>query len=93
MRPFAGEVGPDFVLMDDIACSHSAPVVAEYIEQETIQHIDWPARSADISPIEYVWDSLQRRITEKMCNLRQRRLWKTRWWKKAVGFPSLKSGS
>ena len=45
VRPFAGAVGLDFTLMDDNARPHRARVVTEYLEQEGITRMDWPARS------------------------------------------------
>ena len=65
VRPYAGAVGEDFVVMDDNARPHRAYVVTEYLEREGIERMDWPARSADINPIEHVWDILQRRISAR----------------------------
>ena len=58
VRPYAGAVGEDFVLMDDNARPHRAHVVTEYLEREGIERMDWPARSADNNPIEIVYDIL-----------------------------------
>ena len=59
VRPYAGAIGPQFILMDDNARPHRARVVEEYLQQETIVRMDWPACSPDLSPIEYVWNMLQ----------------------------------
>jgi len=45
--------------MDDNAIAHRARIVQEYLQRETIERIDWPARSPDVNPIEHVWDMLQ----------------------------------
>ena len=62
VRPFAGAVGPEFVLMDDNTRPYRARVVNVYLEQESIERIEWPAYSPDLNPIEYAWDIIQRRV-------------------------------
>ena len=46
VRPFAGAVGDNFVLMDDNALLHRARVVNDYLEDEGIERLDWPSRSS-----------------------------------------------
>ena len=54
MRPYAGAIGPDFLLMDDNATVHRARIVQEYLQKERIERMDWPARSPDLNPIHCV---------------------------------------
>jgi len=63
VRPYAGATGPDFILMDDNARPHRVRVVEQYLQAETIDRMDWPARSPDISPIEHAWDLLQAAVS------------------------------
>jgi transposase len=48
--------------MDDNARPHCARVVYEYLQQETIERMEWPAKSYNLNSIEHAWDILQRRI-------------------------------
>ena len=57
--PYAGAVGEKFILMDDNACAHRARITDQYLEQATIVHMEWLARSPDLNPIEHAWDMLQ----------------------------------
>jgi transposase len=65
VRRYAGAVGPEFILMDDNARPHRAIVVEQYLQQERIVHMDWPARSPGMNPIEYVWNMLQVAISRQ----------------------------
>ena len=61
VRPYAGAIGPNFILMDDNARPHRAIVVNDYLEAESIERMEWPAKSPDCNPIEhcvgYAWPS------------------------------------
>jgi hypothetical protein len=65
VRPYPGAIGDDFILMDDNARPHRARIVNEYIQQETIERMDWPANSPDLNLIEHAWDILQCRISNR----------------------------
>ena len=53
VRPYAGAVGENFILMDDNACAHRARITNQYLEQATVVRMEWPARSPDLNPIEH----------------------------------------
>ena len=59
IRPDAVAIGPQFILMDDNARPHRPRVVEEYLQQEIIVCMDWPACSPDLNPIKHVWAMLQ----------------------------------
>ena len=65
IRPYAGAIGADCILMDDNARPHRAHVTSQYLEDAIIVRMDWPARSLDINPIEYAWDLLQKAISAR----------------------------
>jgi len=51
--------------MDDNARPHRARVVEQYLQDETTDHMDWPARSPDINPIEHAWDLPQPAVSAR----------------------------
>ena len=63
VRPYAGAIGPDFILMADNASAHRARITNRCLEQAAIVRLDWPARSPDLNPIEHAWDMLQKAIS------------------------------
>ena len=65
VRPSAGAIEPQFIFMDDNARPHCARVVEEYLQQETIVRMDWPACSPDLKTIEHVWNMLQAAILRR----------------------------
>ena len=54
VRPYAADIGNDFVLMIDNARHHRAVHVEDYFESEVLERIEWPAQSPELSPIEHV---------------------------------------
>ncbi|MCJ8746846.1 hypothetical protein PDJAM_G00146480 [Pangasius djambal] len=62
VRPYAGAVGPGFLLVHDNAQPHVARVCRQFLEDEGIDTIEWPQRSPDLNPIEHLWDIMFRSI-------------------------------
>ena len=52
-------------MMNDNARPHRARAVDQYLEQEDIERMDWPAKAPDFNPIEHALDMLQRRISAR----------------------------
>ena len=65
VRPYAGAVGENFILMDDNARAQRARITDQYLEQATIVRMEWPARSPDLNPIEHAWDMLQTAVSSR----------------------------
>ena len=65
VRPYAGAVGENFILMDDNVRAHRARITDQYLEQATIVRMEWPARSPDLNPIEHAWDMLQTAVSSR----------------------------
>ncbi|KAL0193070.1 hypothetical protein M9458_011366, partial [Cirrhinus mrigala] len=65
VRPYAGVVGPGFLLMQDNARPHVAGVCQQFLQDEGIDAMDWPAHSPDLNPIEHIWDIMSRSIHQR----------------------------
>ncbi|ROL53436.1 Transposable element Tcb1 transposase [Anabarilius grahami] len=52
------------MLQHDNALPHVARICTQFLETENIPVLAWPAYSPDMSPIEHVWDALDRRIRQ-----------------------------
>ena len=74
-RPYAGTIGRHFVIMDDNARLHRARVVEDYLQQETIVRMDWPACSPDLNPIEHVCNMLEGAISRRRSSQQLSRNW------------------
>ena len=66
VRPYAGAVRENFILMDDKPRAHRARITDQYLEQATIVRMEWPARSPDLNPIEHAWDMLQTAVSDRL---------------------------
>ena len=56
-------------MVDDNARQHRAGVVDDFLSTESIERMDWPAKSPDLNPIENVWALIKRKVAER-ANLR-----------------------
>ena len=62
MSPCIGAIGDAFLLQDDNAKPRRVRIIHDYLQQETIMRMEWPARSPDLNPIEHVWGALGNRL-------------------------------
>ncbi|GFV89519.1 transposable element Tcb2 transposase [Trichonephila clavipes] len=60
--PYAAAIGDDFILMDDNCRPYRANLVEDFLFEEGIARMEWPACSPDMNPIEHVWDAIGRRV-------------------------------
>jgi len=65
VRPYAGAVGPGFILVHDNAHPHVVRICRQFLEDEGIDTIEWPPRSPDLNPIEHLWDIMFRSIRHR----------------------------
>ncbi len=54
------------MLQHDNARPHVARICTQFLKAENIPVLAWPTYSPDMSPIEHVWDALDRRIRQRV---------------------------
>lgn len=65
VRPYAGGMGPGFLLVHDNAWPHVARVCKQFLDDEGIYAIEWPSHSPDLNPVENLRDVMYRSIQSR----------------------------
>ncbi|GFU58652.1 transposable element Tcb2 transposase [Trichonephila clavipes] len=89
--PYVAAIGDDFTLMEDNCRPYRANggcyamlSMEDFLFEEGILRMEWPACSPDINPIEHVWDALGRRVAGPQLS----KNWKELFWKSGTEYPN-----
>ncbi|GFU80588.1 transposable element Tcb2 transposase [Trichonephila clavipes] len=85
--PYAAAIGDDFILMGNNCRPHRANLVEDFLFEEGIVRMEWPACSPDMNPIEHVWDALGRRVAGRHPPKLSKN-WKELFWKSGTEYPN-----
>ncbi|GFT54589.1 transposable element Tcb2 transposase [Trichonephila clavipes] len=88
--PYAAAIGDDFILMDDNCRPHRANLVEDFLFEQGIVRMEWPACSPDMNPIKHVWDALGRRVSgcQPPPPHKLSKNWKELFWKSGTEYPN-----
>ena len=53
------------IFQQDNARPHTARLTTQYLQANNVDAMEWPSKFPDLSPIEQVWDLLDRRVRER----------------------------
>ena len=59
-------VNPNATFQQDNARPHTARLTTQYLQANNVDVMEWPLKSPDLSPIEQVWDLLDRRVRQRL---------------------------
>ena len=62
LQPYRQNFGEEFALMDDSSRPHRAHFVNEFLHDNIIARLEWPACSLYMNPIDHAWDTLKRAV-------------------------------
>ena len=65
VMPFIRNSQHNVILQQDYARPHTARVVSDYLRQQNVNVLPWPAMSPDLSPIEHVLDEMERLLHQE----------------------------
>lgn len=60
------------IFMQDGASAHTAKFTQEFLKEQNIRTVEWPAKSCDLNPIENLWSIMKRKIdVDIMCDVNE----------------------
>ena len=64
--PYLAAIGNGAIFQDNNARPHRGRIVVDFLQENAVEHMEWPAISPDMSPIEHLWDIFDREIRSEI---------------------------
>ena len=64
--PFMQAANGVTILQQDNACPRTARATTQILTANNVNVMEWPLMSPDLSPIEHIWDELDRRVHARL---------------------------
>lgn len=71
-------MGSQFIFQQDNDPKHTSILAQKYLQENSIEMLQWPSQSPDLNPIEHLWSILENKIGARSCKTKEELIIKIR---------------